>query len=122
MMLVYLGGAPLKEPRVQAAAAAETNPVLVIRGGGADLSLHWDRQSPQIRDGDSGELTIRNGATERNVFLSPEQLRYGAIFYPDATDQTAFRLFVIRRGSPVCELPLSARENRPPTPGSIGHS
>lgn len=111
---LYLGGQHPKNPRLHAAGLAiKKNPALTIRRGPADLSLHWDRESAEIRDGDSGQLAIRDGAMERTVFLSTEQLRYGSVFYPDATDRMTFRLFLTRRGSPVCELSVLAREATP---------
>jgi periplasmic protein TonB len=62
---------------------------------GADLAISWDHEAPAVVNATFGMLLIRGAGVSRDIPLSPEQLRSGAVLYAPTTDQVEIQLNVV---------------------------
>jgi hypothetical protein len=73
------------------AIAAAGMPLYTERTG-ADLKITWDHRSTSVAEATSGLLTILDGAVERVIPLTAEQLRFGSVLYSPQAAQLTVRL------------------------------
>jgi periplasmic protein TonB len=82
--------------RTAASPAASKSPLaLTAERRGADLALSWDHEAPAVVNATFGMLLIRGAGVSRDIPLSPEQLRSGAVLYTPTTDQVEIQLNVV---------------------------
>lgn len=90
----------LARPAVETAPAKSTLALNAERRGG-DLLLSWNRASPAILNAVTGILFIQAGKSNRNLVLTPDQLRSGSVLYTPTADQVEIRLEVVGSGQRV---------------------
>jgi hypothetical protein len=77
------------------AAAPKSDLAFTVERRGADLLLSWNREASIVRDATFGMLLIRAQYANRDISLTPEQLRLGSILYAPTTDQVEILLKVV---------------------------
>jgi hypothetical protein len=83
---------------------------LTVTREGDNLSVRWDRQAPAIRAATQGLLVIQDGATNRPVSLSSDQLQTGSVVYPHKAGEVDFRLELTLRSKSVLVQKLDWKE------------
>ena len=89
---------------------------------GLDFRVTWDRRSEAVRKAGQGVLTIRDGASNRALILSPDDLKSSSILLQAQSDRMQIRLSLVapdrsERAESVLFLRAeSAANDRPPLP------
>ena len=109
-----VGGQHSGAPPVVAAAASPANGLgFRLERTDRDVWLRWNRESDIVIGAVSGTLIIGQGRGTRTVALTHDQLRYGRIFYLNATDQDSFRLRVLEMNGALAEASVSMNSTPP---------
>jgi len=78
---------------------------LRVRDVEGQLVLEWNPSSPVVRQATEARLTIQDGPVERNLKLSPAELRSGSLTYLRSGQEVEFRVvFVLDGGRQVPEV------------------
>jgi hypothetical protein len=64
---------------------------------GENLHVTWDRQSPAVREGQRGVLTILDGSYTTKVDLDWTQLRNPSVFYRHTSPNVRLELAIVTR-------------------------
>jgi hypothetical protein len=92
----YFAGREVARTRyVAPAAAGSTAPkgfTLAARRSGANVEFQWDPQSGEVRHAALGRLTVKDGQTDLQLWLSPDELQLGRYAYVPASQQVEARL------------------------------
>jgi hypothetical protein len=68
---------------------------LQVETHGLDLRVSWSQTGSAIDRAEMGILSIKDGESERRVYLHPDQLRNGSAFYSPKTENVRFRLEIL---------------------------
>lgn len=77
------------------AAVPKSALAFTVERRGADLLLSWNREASIVSNATFGMLLIRAQNANRDMSLTPEQLRLGSILYAPTTDQVEIQLNVV---------------------------
>ena len=77
------------------ATVPKSDLAFTVERRGADLLLSWNREASIISNATFGMLLIRAQYANRDISLTPEQLRLGSVLYTPTTDQVEILLNVV---------------------------
>jgi len=67
---------------------------LKLARSGTDWELSWDQDAPILRGAANGHLRLTDGVIQKNLDLTPSELRTGRIMYTPATNDVVMQLEV----------------------------
>jgi len=82
-------------PSALNSAVPKSDLAFTVERRGADLLLSWNREASIVTNATFGMLLIRAQNANRDMSLTPEQLRLGRILYAPTTDQVDFQLNIV---------------------------
>lgn len=93
---------------------------LNARNNGGHLELSWDGSAAAAAEASRGSLAVAEGATHRNIELSPAEIRKGSFALPTASGDVALRLVLYSKGREVAgdSLRVATIASAPPNPAA----